>query len=361
RHYTLMRLALPRDAAFCITASPATQLSLARTADQQAESLIRDIRDGTLNAQLDIPPQLRAALQPHLRADTPTAARLEQLAARHGRLLPKHYWRLDFLANWTGGTMGLYLRDFPEYFGDTPVRDIGLLASEGRMSIPITDGTAAGLLDVVNNFFEFIPVEEYESASPSVLRCHELTAGREYYILLTTSAGFYRYDIGDVVRVVDYVGPTPMIEFLHKGAHVSSLTGEKINERQVVLAFERACRTLGQESGLFVLAPHWADPPFYRLHLDGPASGGSLAIEMDRQLQAINVEYASKRHSQRLGPIEPHLLPPGTLAQADSLLATRHRRANDQFKHRYLFTRLGEDKHLVLTDSRVNRDCAAAS
>jgi hypothetical protein len=141
-----------------------------------------------------------------------------------------------------------------------------------------------------------------------------------------------------------------MIEFLHKGAHVSSLTGEKINERQVVLAFERACCALRVRYGaLFVLAPQWSDPPFYRLHAE-QAPGlcdERLAAEMDRQLQLVNVEYASKRRSARLAAIEPNALPSGTLARRDAVLATRYRRANEQYKHRYLFTRLGEDVDLT--------------
>ena len=173
--------------------------------------------------------------------------------AAHGRLLPKHYWNLAFLANWTGGTMGLYLQEFPQYFGDVPVRDIGLLASEGRMSIPIEDGTPAGILEVNTNFYEFVPADEEPKTSKHVLRAHEVRPGEEYWILLTTSAGFYRYDIGDVVKVVGFEGQAPVIEFLHKGAHLCSMTGEKLSERQVVL--EDACTAEGgtlQEG----VAPH---------------------------------------------------------------------------------------------------------
>ena len=56
--------------------------------------------------------------------------------------------------------MGAYLRQYPRYFGDLPVRDVGLIASEGRMTIPLADGTPAGVLDVTSHYFEFIPEEE---------------------------------------------------------------------------------------------------------------------------------------------------------------------------------------------------------
>src|SRR5262249_37224071 len=50
KYSTIMRLAVPRDVAFLIAANPATLLLLARTANDHRESLIRDIRDGTLSS-----------------------------------------------------------------------------------------------------------------------------------------------------------------------------------------------------------------------------------------------------------------------------------------------------------------------
>ena len=54
-----------------------------------------------------------------------------------------------------------------KYFADTPVRDIGLLASEGRFTIPLTDASPAGVLDIQSHFFEFIPENEINSTRPT--------------------------------------------------------------------------------------------------------------------------------------------------------------------------------------------------
>ena len=89
------------------------------------------------------------------------------------------------------------------------------------------DETNAGLLDYDSHFFEFIPAEERASSQPTILEADELESGKDYYILLTTLSGFYRYDIHDVVRCVGFVGKCPQLAFLNKGAHFSSLTGEK--------------------------------------------------------------------------------------------------------------------------------------
>lgn len=351
KYYTVMRLAVPADVAFVIAASPATQLKLARTAEAQAASIIRDVHDGALRSDLPISGAVRRQLAPRLKPDPFAARRLEALLHEHGRLLPKHYWNLAFLANWTGGTMGLYLQDFPAYFGNVPVRDVGLLASEGRMSIPIDDGTPAGILDVTSHFFEFIPRDQRGAAQPTVLRSHELQTGEEYFILLTTSSGLYRYDIGDLIRVVGYHGEAPLIEFLNKGDHVCSLAGEKLTEHQVVLAMERACAELRTAVPHFILLPQWAHPPGYLLCVDEDDARqtelSSLAVALERKLNEVNVEYASKRQSDRLGPVQAAVLPPGTLARLDQHCAGRHRKGNEQFKHQYLYCRPGEAEALL--------------
>lgn len=344
RYYTIMRLAVPSDVGWIVTASPATPLKLARSAQAHAERLIRDIHDGTLTAPAEVAGSVHEALAGSLHPDRVTARRLSELVETHGALLPKHYWRLAFLANWTGGTLGLHLRDFPTFFGDVPVRDIGLLATEGRVSIPIQDGTPAGVLDAGGSFFEFVDAATGDVGGGAVVRCHDVVPGREYRLLLTTSAGFYRYEIGDHVRVHGFEGEAPILEFLHRGSRVSSVTGEKLTEWQVTAAVEHACRAMRCTVTNFVLAPQWDDPPFYRLYLDvGPLDAAALALRVDEALARLNLEYGSKRKSQRLGGVVPVSLPDGTLAKLDRERAERRAAANEQYKHQYLLTSPGDD------------------
>src|SRR5262249_57759000 len=97
--------------------------------------------------------------------------------------------------NWTGGSVGYYLRQYPRYFGSMLVRDVGLIASEGRMTIPFEDGTPSGMLDIASHYFEFIPEEEGDQPNPTVLEAHELREGKTYYILLPTAYRLYRYNL----------------------------------------------------------------------------------------------------------------------------------------------------------------------
>ena len=247
-----------------------------------------------------------------------TARRLEAIVARTGRLLPKDYWpNLDFLANWTGGTMGAYLRNYPEYFGEHPVRDIGLIASEGRFTIPIADGTPAGVLDVRHHYFEFIPEDQAHLEEPETVESADLIEGRRYFLVPTTAGGLYRYMIHDLVRCVGFEGQAPLVEFLSKGAHFSSLTGEKLSEYQVVEAVSAAQRTTGIRLGAFLVLPCWGDPPHYYLLIeDGDvpeeATAERLVAEVEEQLQRVNLEYENKRATLRLGPIRAFRIAAGS-------------------------------------------------
>lgn len=348
RYYAIMRLAIPKDVAFMVTASPATQLQLARVAARHAESMIRDIRDGTLTLPGDLDRTLAQGWAGRLAPDPATAGRLAAIREHDGTLLPRRYWNLRFLANWTGGTLALHLGDFPACFGDVPVRDIGLLATEGRVTIGMEDGVAGGVLDVEGAYFEFVPCG---GGTGDVRSCHELVPGETYRVVMTNSAGLYRYDIGDHVRVIGYLCQAPMLEFLHRGSRTASVTGEKITEWQVTRAFQEACEASSQPVGSFVLAPRWADPPFYRLYLQDSDTGGlahessvMIARHMDKSLSRLNTEYDSKRRSGRLGAIDVSVLPPKFLDDRDELRRRGLGSAGEQFKPQFLLTQPGDDR-----------------
>ncbi len=345
RYYTLTRLSVPCDTSWIVTASPATVLRLARTADGEREALIRDIHDGGLRRDIDVPEEIRDELAPRFRPNPARARELERLVEQHGRLLPKHYWNLDFLANWMGGTMGLYLQDYPAYFGDVPVRDIGLLSSEGRMCIPLEDGTPAGVLEVTSQFFEFIPADEYESDAPTVLRSFELEEGEEYFLIVTTSSGLYRYDMGDRVRMVGWYNQAPIIEFLCKGSHISSITGEKLTERQVVGAVDQVNATGRWRINNFVMAPRWSNPPYYVFHVEQTTGrdAASLARAVDNELRRSNIEYDNKRQTDRLAPLSVNLVPDGYLAMLDQEKRRAGSGRSEQYKHVFLYTIPGSD------------------
>lgn len=344
KHYLAWRLGLTRDVASWVSPNPSTHVALARFGDAHKEELIRDVRNGTVSGTYDLPASVIAEVRSMLRPDARRAAELDQIVEQTGNLYPKDVWPgLGLIGCWLGGPLTAYLRFFKDYFGDVPRRDLGLLASEGRMTIPLADDSPAGVLDLSGTVFEFVPTEEIDSPSPTVLLPHELIEGREYYILLTTSGGLYRYDIKDVVRCVGWFGRTPLIEFLHKGKHFSNLTGEKLSEIQVARAADAACDRLRLRLGSYALAPCFeGETPYYGLFaeladLPNRRVGEWLATRIDDELQRANCEYESKRASQRLGPVRLRPLPPGTWAEFDRRRLRTTGGVPEQYKRPRLF------------------------
>jgi GH3 auxin-responsive promoter len=343
KYYTALRCSIHRNLGTIIAANPSTILAIARLGDREKQTLIRDLADGTLDGRWDIPADIRRQLHHKIRRRRRKVAEsLDRIATETGRLLPKDYWPgLQFLSNWMGGTMRAYLRGYPEYFGETPVRDVGLIASEGRMTIPIEDGTAAGVLDIRHHYFEFIPEEQGDSSEAECVESTDLIEGRNYFIVMTTAGGLYRYNISDLVRCVGYHGRAPLLEFLNKGAHYSSLTGEKISEHQVVAAVEEAQRAARVRLSSYLVAPVWDDPPYYVLLVEEGdlAQGGAsetLRVAVERELRRQNVEYVCKRDSLRLGPVRILAIPNGSWSEFQRRRLVRSGGTVEQYKQPHL-------------------------
>jgi hypothetical protein len=326
KYFALMRIGLEHDVRFAATANPSSILQMCEKGDALSDAIIGDIHDGTLSEAFNIEGEIRDELGRRLRPNRSRAAALEKMrSVRGGRLLPGDYWpHLALIGCWKGGTVGHYLDRFDAWFnpdgGTTPVRDWGYLASEGRMSIPLSDDGSKGVLTVASNFFEFVPVEQV-AAHPDdpgawiCLTAGQVETGAEYYILVTTADGLYRYDINDIVRVEGRYHEAPEIVFLRKGRGMTNLTGEKVSVNQIIETFQRASRCTGALVGHFKAE---ADPEHGRYlfrvefahRLDRPLQRQFLAA-LDRHLMDLNLEYKSKRESQRLAAPVLHVMREG--------------------------------------------------
>jgi len=153
RYFLAMRIAMAERVSMIGTPNPSTLIRLARTAEENAERIIRAIHDGTLGIEQ---PQIRAhrgitaqdamsEIRTALRRDPRRARSLESAVGRHGRLRPRDAWpELRLIGCWLGGSVGFQANQLAEYYGDVARRDLGLWASEARMTIPIADGTPSG-------------------------------------------------------------------------------------------------------------------------------------------------------------------------------------------------------------------------
>ena len=367
RHYATLRLAVADDVTLIVVMNPGTLIRLVQLGDEHRQSLIRDIHDGSLSSQFEIPAEIRARLARRTSRANPARAReLEQIVATTGRLLPRDYWRRPVIACWVGGTAGFQSRYLHEYFGETPLRDMGLVSCEGRHTIPIADTKPEGVLSVASGFYEFVPVAEIDSHSPTVLEGHELEVGGHYSLVMTTSAGYYRFHIGDIVECRGFMGQAPLLEFLQKAERCGDLEGEKVTEAQLLGAAGEAAAGLGLRLGYLTAIPcrPGRELPRYAILVekkDIPDRDSACRFleELDRRLMNCNFLYSARRRERVLAPPRLVQIPSGAWDAYVNAEIARRGIDEMQYKHPGIvrdetwLTQMGPIDVIELADSSV--------
>ena len=341
KYYTLLRLAAGQNISCIATVNPSTIVLLADRLADHGESIIRDVRDGSLSSEFSVPQELRDSL--HLRPDPERARHLERAAAAGGGpLRPGLAWpELAAIGCWKGGTVGAYLAKFDTYFPQRPpVRDLGYYATELRGSVPLSDNGDAGTMAVGTNVLEFHPAaEDRAPEGRELLRLEQLEVGQRYFVYVTNASGLYRYEMNDIVEVAGHYGKTPLIRFIQKGKGVVSFTGEKLYETQVIAAVDKALAAMRGRYHFIAAVAELVDGTTPRLiflvEFDDPITdqdGSALVDRLDAALGEENDEYLTKRKSLRYGPPVIRVVRPGEFDKYRRRMVETGQRADGQFK-----------------------------
>jgi hypothetical protein len=226
-----------------------------------------------------------------------------------------------------GGTLAPYCEALRPSLGHAPWRDYGLVASEGRFTVPIADNTPDGVLDPRVAWYEFTPADGDCGDGGPIIDSRDLIPGESYRLVVTTLGGLYRYDMHDIVQCRGFY----VVRFMRKSSHFSNITGEKLCAAQVSEALTKLSQRFEKLAGaarfMTLVADYSCQVPRYALHFEAAHSEQSpeedlkrFVVAMDEQLAELNCEYSSKRKSGRLGPMISHTLPPGFLDR----IMTRH-------------------------------------
>ncbi len=319
RYYVMARLSYGKPVSFIATPNPLTLSNLVKTAMLRQEEIVRAIYNGWLSESLRsrndvITAGIPAAIHPALGPDRSRALFLEKVVERTGRLLPVDCWPdLRLIGCWLGGSIGFHAESLAGYFGSVPLRDIGYMASEGCMTLPLQDHSPSGVLALRNNYYEFIPEAQIDSAHPDILTVCELEPGKCYKVLLTNENGLYRYDINDIVKVEGFHRQTPVISFLRKSGNFLNIAGEKLHLNHCLAAIESLRTGFSLDVHQFRIVPD-VKKLRYEFLLDiGPGvpegfQNQALLKSLDASLCAGNIEYGSRRRSKRLNPPCIHVM-----------------------------------------------------
>lgn len=276
RAYTILRHSLGQDIRSWTTANPSTILAYLRRLRAGWEDLRADAADGTLRRGP------AAALSAADRRRFGRGLRRVQLPEE-----PTLPWPLRRINCWTGGPAPFFVARLPEALGrPIPVREVGVTASEGFFAVPVDDGDPVAWL--AGHVLELV------DAAGVARWPWEAEVGAEYRLVISTEAGLYRYDLGDVVQVTGFCGRAPRLRFLRKVGNVLDSVGERVTEAQVAEAARAAFPTATAVSATLA----WGEVPHLRVAVT--AAGG----DFDAALRRLNVEYDGKRATGRIGPPE---------------------------------------------------------
>lgn len=295
------------------TANPSTLVRLMDVINQNADLVIAAVAEGRPPVGLDVGQMKTDSL---LQPQPERAGELEERRSAAGGLTYADLWpELSGVLTWTGGSCGVAVANLRPLLTDAcPVYELGYLASEVTGTVNLDPHRTACVPTLGDVFFEFAPSEEWEAATPGdqrgtdLLTLEQLQEGRDYYVIVTTTSGLYRYDMSDIVRVTGFVGATPTLVFVQKGKGITSITGEKLHEGQVINAVTSVLGQQGLAHAFFIMLAD-VDRAGYSLYFEpapdqfGLLRVSDLARQVDEHLADLNIEYKSKRASRRLNQL----------------------------------------------------------
>jgi hypothetical protein len=333
KYLVILRLALAEpDVTYMGSPNPSTFLRLLEVLEAWRGPLLEALAGGTTDGLGADDPSIVRALGGRLRAD-PARARALQ---RQRRLTFASVWpQLRLVTTWTGGSCGVALAAVRDTLPPgAKVMELGYQSSECRGTIALAPETPEGLPPFHHHYFEFVEAGAWDRGAPDVVGLADLEQGKRYYVLFTTVAGLYRYFINDLVEVCGFLHRTPLLRFVQKGKGVTSLTGEKLYEAQTIQAVTEVCTHHRLAPRFFVMVAD-EHASSYTLFVEAPESRSAdreaVGAAVDRRLGELNIEYAAKRGSGRLGALSVAWLKPGT-AESYKAAAVRAGQREVQFK-----------------------------
>lgn len=339
RHYAILRISIEQNITNIATLNPNTIVLLIRKIEKWQGLIIDDISLGKLSEKFEISPDIRAILEKSFKPNPKRADELKKILKTSGRLLPKDVWpNMKLIECWQGGMMKLYLKELEDYFGIIPKRDIGCVSTEARNSIPISDDTPSGVLAIQTNFYEFIPKEDIADERRRTILCAELEEGREYFIIVTTAGGLYRYNIDDIIKVTGFFKRTPLIEFVQKGLGATSLAGEKLYESHVNEAMAGVMEKEKIRLEFFCAVAKPLEGPRYAflVEFSGPQptdkDTARILASIEEALRGQNREYDYVRQAQLLDSPVMKILKPGSFEDYRARKTAKSAAGEGQFK-----------------------------
>ena len=218
-------------------------------------TLVSDIRTGTLDGCAAIPTGLRKELEAFISPDPERADELErEFEKGFDKTIMKRIWpNLSAICGIWAGNFSSYANKLREYSGrSVPYYTMSYTASEGSFGVARHPFDTSYCMIPQSCFYEFIPMDgdgKTDEEQPKTVLMEDLCEGKEYELVITNQSGFYRYRMGDVIRVTGFYNETPMVEFKYRKKNIVSVAGEKFTEAHLL----SAVREFERRSGISII------------------------------------------------------------------------------------------------------------
>ena len=166
-------------------------------------------------------------------------------------------------------------------------------------------------------FYEFIPLAEVGSENPTVLTLHEVELHKKYALVISTNAGLWRYQVGDVVQFTS-LDPYRVV-VAGRTKHFINAFGEELMIHNAEEALSIACEKTKSIVHEYTAGPVYMSDAGNGSHEwfiefeESPASPEYFLETLDNALKSLNSDYEAKRYKNlTLTPPTLRLLPRGT-------------------------------------------------
>jgi hypothetical protein len=150
-------------------------------------------------------------------------------------------------------------------------------------------------------FFEFIPLEEVGKENPKALPIWEVELDKNYAMVISTTAGLWRYMIGDTVK---FTSKDPYkIVITGRTKHFINAFGEELIVDNAEKGLAKACKETGALITDYSAAPVFMDANAKCRHqwliefAKMPDDLNRFAKILDDTLKEINSDYEAKRQN----------------------------------------------------------------
>lgn len=215
-----------------------------------------------------------------------------------------------------------YKEQFKRFFPSDSVRYVEIYnASEGYFAIQNDFNTDDMLLLLDNGiYYEFLPMEEWDTENPQTVLLEEVEAGKNYAIVISTNAGLWRYMPGDTVV---FTSTSPYkIKVSGRTQQFINAFGEEVMVSNTDQALAAACKEFDAEVSEYTVAPYYFENDGKGRHQwliefeKAPVDVNAFAESLDKNLQKINSDYEAKRYLDlALTNLSIQTLPKGTFHQ----------------------------------------------